>query len=58
MADQTATTVLVVDDEQSIRDYLSAVLQFEGYDCRTFEESAKALDYLAVASEPRRPHAH
>jgi len=53
MAVPTANnTVLVVDDEGSIRDYLSAVLRFEGYDCRTFEDSGDALDYLASADEP------
>ena len=52
MAVETATTVLVVDDEEPIRDYLSAVLRFEGYDCRTFEESRTALDYLASTDHP------
>jgi len=52
MADPTANTVLVVDDEGPIRDYLSAVLRFEGYDCRAFEDSGDALDYLALADEP------
>lgn len=52
MAVQNASTVLVVDDEEPIRDYLSAVLRFEGYDCRAFGESAKALDYLARNEQP------
>ncbi|MEZ5393218.1 MAG: response regulator [Bryobacterales bacterium] len=52
MAAQSATTVLVVDDEEPIRDYLSAVLKVEGYACRTFGESAQALDYLASSDHP------
>ncbi|MCB1019186.1 MAG: response regulator [Acidobacteria bacterium] len=52
MAAQPSTTVLVVDDEEPIRDYLSNVLKVEGYACRTFGESAKALDYLASSDHP------
>ncbi len=47
-----ASTVLVVDDEESIRTYLSSVLRFEGYDCQTFDGSAGALDYLSASSGP------
>ena len=39
--------VLVVDDEEPIRDYLSAVLSIEGYDCRCFAESLAALQHLS-----------
>jgi len=38
-----------VDDEESIRDYLSSVLRLEGYDCRCFEDSLTALAYLSEA---------
>jgi putative nucleotidyltransferase with HDIG domain len=52
MAEAPSSTVLVVDDEEAIRAYLSAVLKFEGYDCRTFGGSSAALDYLASAEHP------
>jgi len=41
--------VIVVDDEESIRDYLSSVLELEGYNCRCFEDSSTALAYLSEA---------
>lgn len=40
------STVLVVDDEESIRNYLAEVLLFEGYECICFSESLAALAYL------------
>ncbi|HUG80070.1 MAG TPA: HD domain-containing phosphohydrolase [Bryobacterales bacterium] len=40
------STVLVVDDDASIRDYLAEVLRGKGYDCRCFSESLAALSYL------------
>lgn len=46
------STVLVVDDEESIRDYLSSVLSFEGYECRTFSGPLPALAYLSEANRP------
>jgi putative nucleotidyltransferase with HDIG domain len=49
MAAEGSSTVLVVDDEEPIRNYLSSVLRFEGYDCRTFDASSAALAYLASA---------
>jgi putative nucleotidyltransferase with HDIG domain len=52
MAAASPSTVLVVDDEPQIRDYLSAVLQFEGYECRSFGAGADALDYLAASERP------
>ena len=47
MATQSPSTVLVVDDDEGIRDYLAEVLRFEGYECRCFSESLSALAYLA-----------
>ncbi|MEX2303252.1 MAG: HD domain-containing phosphohydrolase [Bryobacterales bacterium] len=46
MLSAVRSTVLVVDDEESIRNYLSEVLQFEGYECICFSESLAALAYL------------
>jgi putative two-component system response regulator len=50
MADRN--TVLVVDDEETIRDYLKEVLDIEGYDCRVFPDSLAALDYLTRSEGP------
>lgn len=36
-------SILIVDDEQEIRDSLSIVLQDEGYDCNTSENAESAL---------------
>ncbi len=47
MATQSPSTVLVVDDDAGVRDYLAEVLRFEGYECRCFSESLSALAYLA-----------
>lgn len=44
--------MLVVDDEESIRSYLSDVLSHEGYGCRCFSESLKALAYLCERDQP------
>jgi cyclic di-GMP phosphodiesterase len=46
MPPASRSTVLVVDDEESIRNYLAEVLQFEGYECICFSESLAALAYL------------
>ena len=52
MRPETASTVLVVDDDEPIRDYLSAVLSFEGYRIECFEASNEALAYLSRPEEP------
>lgn len=45
-------TVLVVDDEPSVRDYLADVLRYDGYQCQCFSEGLAALSYL---NERKRP---
>ena len=45
-------TVLVVDDEPAVRDYLVDVLEFDGYRCECFSEGLAALSYL---NQPDRP---
>jgi putative nucleotidyltransferase with HDIG domain len=45
------STILVVDDEESIRNYLVEVLRFEGYDCICFSGSLAALAYLTRGEE-------
>ncbi len=44
-------TVVIVDDDESMREYLSETLVSGGYDCRTFPTGAAALGWLAV-NEP------
>lgn len=45
-------TVVVVDDDESMREYLSETLVSGGYDCRTFPTGAAALGWLAAGNEP------
>ncbi|MBI1358106.1 MAG: response regulator [Acidobacteria bacterium] len=52
MPSESASTVLVVDDDEPIRDYLSAVLSFEGYRTECFGVSAEALEYLGRPDQP------
>ncbi|MEA3034478.1 MAG: two-component system, NtrC family, nitrogen regulation response regulator NtrX, partial [Sphingomonadales bacterium] len=46
-----ALDILIVDDEQDIRELVSGVLQDEGYSCRTAANSSEALQALV----DRRP---
>ena len=46
-----ALDILVVDDEQDIRELVAGVLTDEGYDCRTAGDSTRAL----AAVDERRP---
>jgi two-component system response regulator AtoC len=46
------STVLVVDDDDSTRNYLSSVLPTLGYDVRCVESGEKALAYLAGSPAP------
>ncbi|MCH8171292.1 MAG: sigma-54-dependent Fis family transcriptional regulator [Bacteroidetes bacterium] len=54
-------TILIVDDEQEIRDSLSIILQDEGYDCVTSENAESALielekrNFDLVISDIRMP---
>jgi len=43
-------SILIVDDEQEIRDSLSIILQEEGYDCTTSEDAESALIALEKGS--------
>ena len=52
MVANSPSTVLVVDDDEGIRDYLAEVLRFEGYKCQCFSESLSALAYLAEENRP------
>lgn len=45
------TTVVVVDDDASMRLYLSETLTSAGYGCRTFPSSTSALGWLASGEE-------
>ena len=54
-------SILIVDDEQEIRDSLSIILQDEGYDCTTSKDAESALIALekgnidVVISDIRMP---
>ncbi|MEX2301500.1 MAG: HD domain-containing phosphohydrolase [Bryobacterales bacterium] len=43
------STIIVVDDEEMMRQYLYDVLSRHGYDCKCFEGSLSALAYMASA---------
>jgi putative nucleotidyltransferase with HDIG domain len=45
------TTVLVVDDDESMRVYLSATLESGGYKCRSFASGGAVLGWLASGEE-------
>jgi response regulator RpfG family c-di-GMP phosphodiesterase len=44
-----AETIVVVDDDQAIRTYLTEVLKPSGYQCQTFEDSLSTLRWLSAA---------
>jgi response regulator RpfG family c-di-GMP phosphodiesterase len=46
-------TILVVDDEEMMRQYLYDVLSRHGYDCKCFEGSLSALAYMASGPSPQ-----
>ena len=48
------STILVVDDDEMMRQYLYDVLSRHGYDCKCFEGSLSALSYMANAGQS--PH--
>lgn len=45
-------TVVVVDDDEAMRAYLSETLASHGYDCRCFPTGAAALGWLAGGDKP------
>jgi putative nucleotidyltransferase with HDIG domain len=46
------TRILIVDDDASVRDVISVLLQEEGYDCRTASSAEAALDVAAAEAPP------
>jgi len=44
-------TVVVVDDDESMRLYLSETLASGGYDCQSFANGAAALEWLALGND-------
>ncbi|HEY3585858.1 MAG TPA: HD domain-containing phosphohydrolase [Myxococcaceae bacterium] len=46
------TRILIVDDDASVRDVISVLLQEEGYDCRTASSAEVALDIAAAEAPP------
>ena len=51
--DWAAKSILIVDDDFGIRDYLTQILQDEGYQVAAAANGLEALDYLKA--RPRRP---
>jgi response regulator RpfG family c-di-GMP phosphodiesterase len=45
-------TIVIVDDEKSMRDYLSEVLLTEGYRCESFCEGLAALAFISEQEQP------
>jgi CheY-like chemotaxis protein len=45
-----AKKILVVDDEQDVRDYLSSYLEDQGYECRSAQDGLVAMEM--VQQEP------
>lgn len=52
MSQPEPRTIVVVDDEELMRQYLYDVLSRHGYDCKCFEGSLAALSYMANSSGP------
>ena len=46
------TRILIVDDDASVRDVISVLLQEEGYECRTASSAESALDVAAAEAPP------
>jgi response regulator RpfG family c-di-GMP phosphodiesterase len=46
------TRILIVDDDASVRDVISVLLQEEGYECRTASSAETALDLSAADAPP------
>ena len=46
------TSILIVDDDASVRDVISVLLQEEGYECRTASSAEAALDIAAAEAPP------
>jgi response regulator RpfG family c-di-GMP phosphodiesterase len=49
MENQRTGSIVVVDDNVSVREYLSAVLASEGHTCRSFMDAPSVLRYLSTA---------
>jgi len=46
-SDKGGSTVLVVDDDETMRVYLNDTLTSAGYTCRSFSDGAAAIDWMA-----------
>ena len=51
-ADQGGQTVLVVDDDETMRVYLNDTLSSAGYSCRSFSSGAAAIGWMASGETP------
>lgn len=52
MRPTTGQTVVIVDDEKPMRDYLSEVLSNEGFRCESFCEGLAALAFISEREQP------
>jgi response regulator RpfG family c-di-GMP phosphodiesterase len=52
MRRNSGQTIVIVDDEKSMRDYLSEVLFNEGYRCESFCEGLAALAFICEQEQP------
>ena len=46
------TSILVVDDEDGIRNYLKTLLKLKGYDVNTLASGKEAIDFLTKNPPP------
>ena len=44
--DSTRASILVVEDEEVVRDFLTSALELDGYDVEAVEDGRAALEYL------------
>jgi two-component system, sensor histidine kinase len=50
-----AKRVMVIDDEETVREGMSRLLASWGYDCISFESAQEALDHLAFLNDEALP---
>lgn len=51
LALETRPTLIVVEDDDPIREYLQEVLEGEGYDCMSFSRCSQALEHLLTSGQ-------
>jgi len=51
-------TILVIDDERSMREFLSIMLEKEGYKVVAMDNGNDALDYIRKSGDPLTDSGH